>query len=56
MKCHLNYLHFAHAEESLQEIKEAVRRKLGLSLDSIIKLEQLREGNLIDLEDGMAIA
>jgi hypothetical protein len=39
-------------EESLQEAKESVRRKLGLASDVVIHLEQLRAGTTIDLEDG----
>lgn len=39
-------------EQSLGEMLEVVRRKLGLSENTSICLAQLREGNPIDLEDG----
>ncbi|KAI0305598.1 hypothetical protein B0F90DRAFT_1079025 [Multifurca ochricompacta] len=38
-------------EQSLNETKDVVRKKLGLSYDSPIELAQLRDGKRIDLED-----
>ena len=41
------------AEESLLEVKEMVRQKLGLPPDATIRLEQVRGDITIDLEDRM---
>ncbi|KAF9469963.1 hypothetical protein BDZ94DRAFT_1317052 [Collybia nuda] len=38
-------------EESLAEMKEAARRKLGISLGTPIRLAQIRDGKFIDLDD-----
>jgi hypothetical protein len=51
--CH-SYLNHPCTEESLEEIKDAVRQKLDLPPDAVIQLEQLRDGKPIDLEDGEA--
>lgn len=39
-------------EKTLEETKRVVRSKLGLAADADVKLEQLREGKAVDLEDG----
>jgi hypothetical protein len=39
-------------EESLAEMEVVVRGKLGLPENASIGLAQIREGQLIDLEDG----
>ncbi|KIK98339.1 hypothetical protein PAXRUDRAFT_694919 [Paxillus rubicundulus Ve08.2h10] len=39
-------------EQSLEETKDVVRRKLGLASGCIVKLQQIRGANFIDLEDG----
>jgi hypothetical protein len=39
-------------EQSLEETKQIVRKKLGLGSDTPIELAQLRGGKRIDLEDG----
>ncbi|KAF8633367.1 hypothetical protein AX17_004538 [Amanita inopinata Kibby_2008] len=38
-------------ENTLNDLKQTVKRKLGLPLDSVVNLAQLREGRVIDLED-----
>ena len=45
----------ANEEQSLDETKNVVRKKLGLGHDAVIELAQLRDGKLIDLEDGVSI-
>jgi hypothetical protein len=42
-------------EQSLEETKDVVRRKLGLECDAPIELVQLRDGRRIDLEDGACL-
>lgn len=42
-------------EESLEEMKNVVRKKLGLSSSLSVHLSQLREGKLIVLEDGIRL-
>ncbi|KAM6502547.1 hypothetical protein JOM56_002524 [Amanita muscaria] len=39
-------------ESSLSDLKETVRKKLGLGSVSVLQLAQLRNGQLVDLEDG----
>ena len=39
-------------EQSLDETKNVVRKKLGLGYDTAIELAQVRDGRRIDLEDG----
>jgi len=41
-------------EESLKEMKEVARMKLGIPPNAAIVLEQIRDGKPIDLEDGEA--
>jgi len=42
-----------HVERSLEEVKDVVRRKLGLGPESTVSLKQMiRSGALLDLEDG----
>ncbi|KIJ67635.1 hypothetical protein HYDPIDRAFT_38120 [Hydnomerulius pinastri MD-312] len=38
-------------EHSLEQTKDIVRRKLGLSSETNVKLQQIRSGKFIDLED-----
>ena len=45
----------ANEEQSLDETKNVVRKKLRLDHDAAIELAQLRDGKKIDLEDGMSI-
>ncbi len=45
----------ANEEQSLDETKNVVRKKLGLDHDAAIELAQLRDGKRIDLEDGVSI-
>jgi len=40
-------------EASLEDARNTVRKKLGLSQDAQIGLAQLRGEKVIDLEDGM---
>lgn len=42
-------------EQSLDETKNVVRKKLGLGHDAAVELVQLRDGKRIDLEDGVSI-
>jgi ArsR family metal-binding transcriptional regulator len=42
-------------EQSLDETKNVVRKKLGLGHDDAVELAQLRDGKRIDLEDGGSI-
>jgi hypothetical protein len=42
-------------ERSLEETKQIVQKKLGLSSDTPIELAQLRGGKRIDLEDGTSL-
>ena len=49
--CHL--IHHG-VEESLKEMKEIARTKLGIPPNAVIVLEQIRDGQPIDLEDGEA--
>ena len=39
-------------ESSLNDLKQTVKKKLGLSSDSSIGLAQIRDGQAVDLEDG----
>ena len=41
-----------HPERSLGEIKDVVRRKLGLGSETDVSLKQIGAGTLLDLEDG----
>lgn len=41
-------------EQSLDETKNVVRKKLGLGHDAAVELAQLRDGRMIDLEDGVS--
>ena len=41
-------------EQSLDETKNVVRKKLGLCHDAAVELAQLRDGRMIDLEDGVS--
>lgn len=43
---------FLHAEHSLGEVKDVVRRKLGLGRETDVSLKQMRPDALLDLEDG----
>ena len=45
----------ATKEHSLHQTKVVVRKKLGLGHDAPIELAQLRDGNKIDLEDGVSV-
>ncbi|KAI6169446.1 hypothetical protein EDD17DRAFT_1518868 [Pisolithus thermaeus] len=38
-------------ESSLQELKDVVRRKLGLGSGVVVKLQQMRPNALLDLDD-----
>lgn len=40
-------------EQSLSDTKDVVRKKLGLPMDADIRLSQLREDTVVDLEDGL---
>jgi hypothetical protein len=42
-------------EQSLDETKDVVRKKLELEHDTPIELAQLRDGRRIDLEDGVVL-
>lgn len=42
-------------EESLEEMKNVVRKKLSLSSSLAVHLSQLRDGKLIVLEDGICL-
>jgi len=42
----------AYEEQSLDETKDVVRKKLALGHDAPVELAQLRDGRRIDLEDG----
>jgi hypothetical protein len=42
-------------EDSLEAMKEVVRKKLGLDASAVVRLEQLRQGTTVDLEDGNEI-
>ncbi|KXN85331.1 hypothetical protein AN958_11431 [Leucoagaricus sp. SymC.cos] len=42
---------FFEVEDSLEELKAAIRAKLGLGQDAIITLSQIRDGTNVDLED-----
>jgi hypothetical protein len=44
----------ANEEQSLDETKDVVRKKLGLGHDAAVELVQLRDGRRIDLEDGVS--
>jgi hypothetical protein len=44
----------ANEEQSLDETKNVVRKKLGLGHDAAVELVQLRDGRRIDLEDGVS--
>jgi hypothetical protein len=48
-------LFVANEEQSLDETKNVVRKKLGLGHDDPVELAQLRDGKRIDLEDGVSI-
>jgi hypothetical protein len=39
-------------ESSLNDLKQTVKKKLGLPADSSIGLAQIRDGQVVDLEDG----
>lgn len=39
-------------EDSLDGLKETVRKKLGIPSSTTIHLSQLRDGTSVDLEDG----
>ncbi|KAM6502552.1 hypothetical protein JOM56_002529 [Amanita muscaria] len=39
-------------ESSLSDLKETVGKKLGLGSGSVVQFAQLRNGQLVDLEDG----
>lgn len=39
-------------ESSLSDLKQTVKKKLGLSSESSISLAQIRDGQAVDLEDG----
>lgn len=41
-----------HVERSLEEVKDVVRRKLGLGRDTDVSLKQMAPDGLLDLEDG----
>jgi len=43
-----------YEEQSLDETKNVVRKKLGLGHDAAVELAQLRDGRRIDLEDGVS--
>ena len=43
---------YVFADQSLDEMKAAIRKKLKLSSESTVRLAQLRDGVRIDLEDG----
>lgn len=45
----------ANEEQSLDETKAVVRKKLGLGHDTAVELAQVREGRRIDLEDGVCL-
>jgi hypothetical protein len=45
----------ANEEQSLDETKNVVRKKLGLGHDAVVDLAQLRDGKRVDLEDGVSI-
>lgn len=38
--------------QSLEETKDLVRRKLGVSEDTLVRLTRLHEGKVIELDDG----
>ena len=40
------------SESSLYDLKRTVRKKLGLPSDSSISLAQIRDGQIVDLDDG----
>jgi hypothetical protein len=40
------------SEDSLEETREVIRRKLSLDAEADIQLAQLRQGAAVDLEDG----
>lgn len=42
-----------HAERSLEELKDAVKRKLGLESGAVVRLKQMRSNMLLDLDDGV---
>ena len=48
-------LFVANQEQSLDETKNVVRKKLGLGHEDAVELAQLRDGKRIDLEDGGSI-
>ena len=48
-------LFVANQEQSLDETKNVVRKKLGLGHEDAVELAQLRDGKRIDLEDGESI-
>jgi hypothetical protein len=48
-------LFVANEEQSLDETKNVVRKKLGLGHDAAVELVQLRDGKRVDLEDGVSI-
>ena len=41
------------ADHTLSQIKDLVRKKLGIGRSAKLSLVQLREGKEVDLEDGM---
>ena len=49
---HVQTLSRTYTGQSLEETKDLVRKKLGLSNDTSIRFSQLHEGRHIDLEDG----
>ncbi len=44
-----------HEENSLNATKDLVKKKLGLGEKDVIELSQVRDGRIIDLEDGMSV-
>lgn len=41
-------------EDSLDGMKDVVRKKLGLSTSIPVHLSQIRDGKSVDLEDGLS--
>lgn len=44
-----------HEETTLNATKDLVRKKLGLDAKDVVELSQVRDGRIIDLEDGTGV-
>jgi hypothetical protein len=42
----------ACSEDSLKELKDTIKKKLGLAPDAVVNLSQVRGDSTVDLEDG----